>query len=144
MKIISTRVHGILDYVSGALLIALPWILNLNKYGYESFVLIGAGVLTLVISVLTRYELGVLKRIPMRNHLITDAITGVCLVLSPWVLDFNDVVFLPHVILGLLELAVVLLSDGRSVKDDKFLDVSEVYHIAHKTAEEGIRKPEVR
>jgi hypothetical protein len=140
MKIISTRVHGIIDYASGLLFIAMPWILNLNKLGNESFTFIGAGFFTLFISILTRYEYGILKRIPMSTHLFLDTLTALFLIVSPWLLDFNETVYLPHVILGVTELVAVLLSDGRSLKDDKFIDGRQIYHIASQTAEEGIRK----
>jgi hypothetical protein len=36
MKIIPTRVHGMLDYLVGALLIVVPWVLGFTRGGAET------------------------------------------------------------------------------------------------------------
>ena len=59
-----TRMHGVLDYTLGALLIALPYVLGLGT-GPQSWILQGVGAATLAYSLLTDYELGVVKRLQM-------------------------------------------------------------------------------
>ncbi|MCF2446720.1 SPW repeat protein [Dyadobacter sp. CY345] len=103
MKILSTKVHGILDYLSGILLIALPWILGFDDVETASRVVLVVGVMILLMSVLTNYEAGFLKRIPMNVHLNIDIVTGLLLAASPWILGFSDQVYLPHLIMGLFE-----------------------------------------
>jgi hypothetical protein len=110
MRFIPTRVHGIIDYVMGVLLIVAPWVLGFNQGGAETWVpvVLGAGVI--VYSLLTRYELGVIKAIPMPVHLGLDIAGGAILAVSPWLFGFADQVWMPHVILGILEIGVALFT----------------------------------
>ena len=108
MRFIPTRVHGVLDYLVGTLLIAAPWLLNFNRGGAETWVPVILGVGALVYSLLTNYELGVVRRIPMGTHLGLDAASGVLLALSPWLFGFSSYVFWPHLILGIFEIIAAL------------------------------------
>ena len=47
MRFIPTKVHGILDYVVGALLAVSPWLFQFNRGGAETWipVLLGAGAI---------------------------------------------------------------------------------------------------
>jgi hypothetical protein len=110
MRFIPTRVHGIVDYVMGVLLIIAPWILGFNRGGAETWVpvVLGAGVI--VYSLLTRYELGVARVIPMPVHLWLDVAGGALLAVSPWLFGFADQVWMPHVILGILEIGVAVFT----------------------------------
>jgi hypothetical protein len=38
MKVITTKVHGVMDYLMGVILIAAPWLLNFNRDGAETWV----------------------------------------------------------------------------------------------------------
>jgi SPW repeat-containing protein len=110
MRFIPTRVHGIIDYVMGVLLIIAPWVLGFNRGGAETWVpvVLGAGVI--VYSLLTQYELGVAKVIPMPVHLGLDMAGGTILAVSPWLFGFADQVWMPHVVLGILEIGVALFT----------------------------------
>ncbi len=108
MRFIPTRVHGVLDYLVGALIIAAPWLLNFNRGGAETWVPVILGVGALVYSLLTNYELGVVRRIPMGTHLSLDAASGLLLAVSPWLFGFSSFVFWPHLILGIFELVAAL------------------------------------
>lgn len=105
-----TRVHGVLDYTVGALLIVLPYLLGLGS-GPQSWILQGLGAAALVYSLLTDYELGMVRRLQMPLHLWLDALSGVLLAVSPWLLGFDDRVWIPHVALGLFEIAAALVTD---------------------------------
>ena len=111
MRIFSTRVHGMLDYLMGALLIGSPWLLGFARGGAETWtpVVLGAGMV--VYSLMTDYELGVVKRIQMPVHLWMDAIAGILLAISPWVLAFDEHVWVPHLAFGAAELLVAFVSD---------------------------------
>jgi hypothetical protein len=78
-KFFSTRVHGVLDYLSVVVLFAAPRLLGWD----ERLVQIGtvAAILTLASSLLTRYELGLFKAIPMRGHLTVDFLLGAAFLL---------------------------------------------------------------
>ena len=108
MRFISTRAHGVLDYVVGVLLILAPWVLGFAAGGAETWVpvLLGAGVI--IYSLLTDYERGVSPAISMRAHLWLDALGGALLALSPWLFGFADLVKTPHVVVGLLEIGLAL------------------------------------
>jgi len=110
MRVIPTQVHGILDYLVGVVLIIAPWILRFNDGGAAQWVPVILGVTVIVYSLLTRYELGVVGLIPMPIHLWLDVLGGLVLLLSPWLFGFSDVVWVPHVVFGLIEIVVALIS----------------------------------
>ncbi len=68
----------------------------------------------LVYSIHTKYELGIFKNIPMKNHLLLDLIVGILLAASPWLFAFADVVYKPHLFFGLFAIAAALLSKKSS------------------------------
>ena len=108
---LSTRIHGYLDYLFGALLIGAPWLLGFSRGGAESWVFVGVGMTVLVYSLLTDYELGVVRRIQMPVPLWLDGLAGVFLSASPWLFAFDEAVRIPHVVAGLLLIGAAVLSD---------------------------------
>lgn len=111
--VIPTRVHGVLDYMVGLTLMALPFILGFGGNNAATWIMVLGGSATIVYSLCTDYELGLAPLIPMRGHLAIDAVMGAFMVVSPWVLGFADYVAAPHVIAGLTELAAVALSSSK-------------------------------
>lgn len=59
---------------------------------------------------MTDYELGVIKTLSMKTHLTLDMLSGIFLAASPWIFGFADDVYLPHLVFGLLEIGVVLMT----------------------------------
>jgi hypothetical protein len=110
MNIISRRTHGVLDYIVGIVLILAPRIFGFDTGGPESRIPITLGIVTIVYSLLTNYELGVFKLLPFRLHLTLDTLSGVLLAVSPWLFHFSDQVWAPHVVVGLIELGVVFMT----------------------------------
>jgi hypothetical protein len=122
MRIIPTRVHGILDYLVGALLIAAPWLFQFDHGGAETWVPVVLGAGAILYSLCTDYELGAVRRIPMSTHLMLDLSSGVLLAASPWLFGFRDLVWVPHVVVGLVEIGTALMtqrvpSDVRSTRN---------------------------
>lgn len=111
MKPINTRTHGYMDYIMGIFLIIAPFLFNFNLEGSPAIVLFAAGAAAILYSSLTRYELGLLKIIPMNIHLMLDIVSGIFLAASPWLLNFSETVYLPHLILGIIEIGVVVLTE---------------------------------
>lgn len=68
MKIIDTKTHGYMDYIMGIFLLASPSLFSLNLSAVESLVFYIAGVAAFIYSLLTNYELGLVKIIPMKVH----------------------------------------------------------------------------
>lgn len=114
MKIFSTKVHGVLDYLMGILLIASPWLFDFARGGAETTVPVVLGISALIYSAITNYELSVAKIIPMRTHLTLDLLSGIVLAASPWIFGFNEYVYLPHLVLGILEIGASLMTESTS------------------------------
>ncbi len=111
MKFISTRTHGLLDYLVSLLLIVMPWIFGFAQGGAETWVPVVLGLSTIIYSLLTHYEYGVVRLISVRQHLTLDMVSGALLMLSPLLFGFDNFVVLPHVIFGIVEIIVPLCTD---------------------------------
>ncbi|WP_420392513.1 SPW repeat domain-containing protein [Acuticoccus sp.] len=114
---INTRIHGIIDYLTGALLIVAPYLFGFATGGIEQWLpqLIGGSII--VMSLLTRYELSVAKVVPLKAHLAVDLLTGILLAASPWLFNFADRIWWPHLLVGLAEVAVVAMTKRRPETD---------------------------
>lgn len=110
MRIIPTRVHGMLDYGLGLLLIAAPWLFDFANGGPEQWIPVILGASVILYSLVTDYELSVVEALPMSAHLGLDALGGAFLAVSPWLLGFADTVWVPHVIFGLLEIGAAAMT----------------------------------
>ena len=110
MRFVSTRTHGILDYLSVGTLLALPRLLGWSKD--VTRLLTGAAVGTLGYSLLTRYELGAVKTLPMQAHLTLDGMSGALLCGAPLLFpDEDGSVTGALVALGLFELGAALTTE---------------------------------
>jgi hypothetical protein len=99
-----------MDYLGGLLLILLPmaWMGDDNVPRAALGVPIGVGILMLAQALLTDYEWGLARLIPVPMHLATDALVGLFLAASPWLFGFADFVWWPHVVLGVGEILAAL------------------------------------
>jgi hypothetical protein len=100
MQFISTRIHGAQDHLVAALMLCAPWVLGLEPGSAQALTLIVAGVLLAAISLLTNYEWGLIRRIPVPVHSAMDLLLGVALGAAPWLLGFATEVWAPHAALG--------------------------------------------
>ncbi len=116
--LIPTRIHGILDYLLGLLLIASPWVFGFDDEGTAKWVPIVLGAGVLLYSLLTDYEFGAVRAIPMSVHLMLDFAGGVVLAASPWIFGFSDEVWVPHLVLGLIEIGTAALTERHPERDD--------------------------
>ena len=108
---IPTKVHGVLDYLMGLFLIAVPWLFGFHANSAETWVPIILGITVTVYSLMTDYEFGVSPIISMVWHLRLDAGSGLLLAISPFLFGFQHIVYWPHLILGLLEVAASQLTE---------------------------------
>lgn len=90
MKIINTKLHGVLDYLVGIILIISPWLFGFANRGTQSAIPVILGIGAILYSIVTKYEFGVFKIIPFRIHLIIDALSGILLASSPCLFGFAD------------------------------------------------------
>lgn len=111
---IDTRTHGFIDYATGALLLIAPYLFGFATGGIEQWLPQLIGLAIIGMSLITRYELSIAKIIPLNIHLGVDAATGVLLAVSPWLFGFSHVIWWPHLIVGVMEVAVVLMTRRRA------------------------------
>ncbi len=109
MRFITTRFHGVLDYLNGLLLIAFPWIFNFNNGGVAQNIPLITGIVLIAMSALTNYEAGIVKIIPMPVHLNINVMAGLFLAASPWIFNFSHQVYLPHLSIGIFEIGAGIL-----------------------------------
>jgi hypothetical protein len=100
-----------MDYLMGVLLIAAPWLFDFARGGAETWVPVILGVSTILYSLMTDYEYSVSGVISMKTHLTLDLVSGIFLAASPWIFNFNEYVYLPHLILGILEVGASLMTE---------------------------------
>jgi hypothetical protein len=125
MRFIPTRIHGVIDYLTGLLLIVAPFVFGFADGGAAQWVPIILGAAILLMSIMTDYELSLAKMIPMPLHLGVDALGGLLLAASPWLFGFADQVFWPHLIIGLMEIGVSLMT--RTTPDTADVGISRTY-----------------
>ncbi len=80
-KPISTKTHGVIDYITAGTLMSLPFLLGWS--GRARGLALGAGIATLGTSLMTNYELGAVRLLPMRAHLSIDGAQASALMSAP-------------------------------------------------------------
>jgi hypothetical protein len=113
--ILPTRVHGFLDYVIGLSLVLMAFILG-HGAGPQTWlpVVLGGGMI--VYSLLTEYEMGIVPLIGMPYHLILDMLGGALLAGSPIVFGFAYLVWVPHVVLGLVLMGAAIITQTEATR----------------------------
>lgn len=89
MKILSTKLHGIIDYALAASMICTPFILSHEFTLATTIILIGGGLAMLLNSLGTNYELGIFRNISMKDHLRIDACIAMMVCLLPIFFRFD-------------------------------------------------------
>ena len=138
---ISTRTHGALDYAWASVAANAARVAASDA---TARCVRNAGVAAGINSMLTDYEAGVVRVMPMRVHLAVDFVIGASLVLSP--------LFLPKsarrsvalsVALGLTACAASLLTDARGQKREVAFAPS--YELSEAVADPDVaRRPHLR
>ena len=111
LRIIPTSVHGVLDYVTGSALLAAPELFKLKEVPSAALTPRIAGAGATAYSLMTDYELGAVRLLPMPVHLALDAMSGALLASSPWLLGYakNGLRYwLPHTLVGASEILAAL------------------------------------
>jgi len=88
IRVIPTSVHGTLDYLASGVNLGFPALLELDDAPAAALIPHLDGVAGAGYSLITDYELGLLKVLPMPAHLILDAAKGALLASSPWLFGF--------------------------------------------------------
>ena len=70
MRVISTKTHGAIDYLTGAGMLAAPSLLGISDELAAARTLRAAGLAAMAYSFLTDYEFGLVRVIPMPIHIV--------------------------------------------------------------------------
>ena len=81
MRILSPRVHGVIDLVIVLVLLLAPTLVGLG--GSPAAIAYSLAAIHLLLTLLTRFPMGVWKKIPFVFHGIVELIVGIALLLLP-------------------------------------------------------------
>ncbi len=81
-------IHGLIEYVAAALLIAAPFLFSFDD-DTATAVSIIAGVVVLIVAATTDISTGLIKSIPLPAHVVLDYILAVLLIASPFLFGFS-------------------------------------------------------
>ena len=112
VRLLPAWFHAIADYAVGLGLIIIAVAVGGSGKAVAAGVVVGATVL--VVSMLTRYPLGVAKVLPFTVHSAGDYLAAALLVLSPFVLNFHNTdsgLTAVYVVAGAAVLAVSLITN---------------------------------
>lgn len=113
LRIITPRVHGVIDYMSAIVLILAPSVLELNEVSpYAYWLSVIAGVILILYSLMTDYEFSIGILISLKSHLVIDFSAGVLFILWPFIFDFTGLALAYYLVMGFGVLLVVGLTQS--------------------------------
>ena len=132
LRFIPTSVHGAVDHVVGPALVLAPTLLRLGRKSPEGVTAEAVGGAEAVYSNITDYELSMKNVVPMKVHLVLDAVAGATLALVPQLTGARKrgkKHWVPHLAIGVMEIGMAALTqterpkakNGRASKIAKLL-----------------------
>lgn len=92
MKFITQKTHAFLDYPVAIALMILPFILGLGKINSLAiWISLTTGIAAFILTILTNHQLGLIKVISYKLHLIVDFIVGLSFVIIPFLFAFKGI-----------------------------------------------------
>ena len=82
-------VHGVIEYLAAALLIAAPFLFGFDDDTATAASIV-VGVLLLAVTASTALPTGLIKSIPVQAHVMIDYLLAAVLIASPFVFGFSD------------------------------------------------------
>jgi len=112
IRLLPAWLHAVADYAVGALLIIVPLAVGGSSAAVATGVVVGSVVL--IVSMLTKYPLGVKKVLPFTVHSGGDYLAAALLLIAPFALDFRTsdaglAAF--YIVAGIAVLAVSLITN---------------------------------
>jgi hypothetical protein len=95
-------VNGIFNYFLALILITCPWFLNIDSPFEAKISLLLAGIISLIIAMISNYELGIMKAIKYKENLLLNMLLGTLLMLSPVLFSYRQFDSVPHLFFGAL------------------------------------------
>jgi hypothetical protein len=81
MRFIPTVAHGVADYLVGVMVMALPFVFGWT--GSDRIFFLALGFAVICYSLLTDYELGLVRVLRIRFHLLLDGLFGLAMLAAP-------------------------------------------------------------
>jgi hypothetical protein len=113
MRFIPTSVHGAIDHVVGPTLVLAPTLLKLGRTSPEGITAEAVGGVEAMYSNITDYELSMKNVVPMKVHLVLDAIGGATLAIVPQLTGARrrgKKHWLPHLAIGVMEIGLAAMT----------------------------------
>src|SRR3954449_10748826 len=88
VRLLPAWLHAVADYAVGATLVIVALASGASNGAVGTGVVVGATVL--VVSMLTKYPLGVAKVLPFTVHSAGDYLAAALLLAAPWALNFHS------------------------------------------------------
>ncbi|MBA3708727.1 MAG: hypothetical protein H0W83_07915 [Planctomycetes bacterium] len=116
-KLISPRIHGVLDYAAGAAFLLAPHLFAFG--GTPALICYVIGLVHIGLTLVTAFPLGALKVVPFLAHRQIEAVVAAVIIAMPWFAGFSSdgKACWFFVAAGLALLAVVALTDYRAVEN---------------------------
>lgn len=112
MKPISTRAHGVLDYLTVALFALAPTLFDLS--GTAATLAYALAAVHLVMTLITAFPMGVVRVVPFRVHGIVELLVAISLMgIGMFNFGLEQTAGLFYLLVGLVILVVWLLSGYR-------------------------------
>lgn len=114
--LIPTKQHAYIDYLTAGSLLTLPFLFSGKSRGAETYIPALMGAVILGQSLLTDYGPGTKKGMKMKTHLKLDYAGGALMALSPFLFGFRKKSWVPHLAIGLSELAIAYFTKPKARK----------------------------
>ncbi len=113
IRVVPTRTHGVIDHVTGSTLVWGSTLLGMDNDSVSTRASRLAGGGATAYSLVTDYELGARRILPMPAHLALDAVSGALLAATPWVAgeaERGTRYWLPHALIGGTEIVLAAIT----------------------------------
>lgn len=92
MRFVTKTIHAYLDYPVAALLMAMPFLLQLGSSNpLAKWLSVATGLAALVLTIFTDHKLGIIRVLPYSFHLAVDFLVGVVFVIAPFALGLSGI-----------------------------------------------------
>jgi hypothetical protein len=88
MKFLDNKAHGALDYITVVSFALIPSIFGLT--GIPACLSYALAAIHLLMTALTDFDLGIVKKIPVKFHKLVEMAVGPILIVAPWLLGFSE------------------------------------------------------
>lgn len=114
MRVIGAFAHGVIDYAMVIMLAVGPSVAGFR--GRQALFCYGLALVHFLLTIITRFPLGVSKSLPFPIHGAIELVVAILLIILPWLANFSAGVHSRDffIAIGVLIFVIWLLTDYRS------------------------------